>query len=112
IFTLAMSTPVLSDLTRTFTLKSTTRFTGTRTFIVRAPSERGDARLRTPQDQRMHVVRALIGVHHLEIHQVTRDAELVADSVAAQHVARQAGDVQCLAARIALHDRSDLDGRR
>ena len=37
IFTLAMSTPVLSDLTRTFTLKSTTRLTGTRTFMLVAP---------------------------------------------------------------------------
>src|SRR5207253_6040647 len=33
IFTLASSTPVPSLLTRTLTLKSTTRFTGTRTFI-------------------------------------------------------------------------------
>ena len=37
ILTLAMSTPVLSDLTRTFTLKSTTRLTGTRTFMLVAP---------------------------------------------------------------------------
>ena len=33
IFTLASSTPEPSDLTRTFTLKSTTRFTGTRIFM-------------------------------------------------------------------------------
>src|SRR6185369_5016847 len=33
IFTLARSTPEPSDLTRTFTLKSTTRFTGTRIFM-------------------------------------------------------------------------------
>ena len=33
IFTLASSTPVPSGLTRIFTLKSTTRFTGTRIFI-------------------------------------------------------------------------------
>src|SRR5262245_56173000 len=41
-----------------------------------------------------------------------RDAELVADAVAAEHVARDARDLQLLAARIALHDRRDLDGRR
>ena len=33
ILTLASSTPEPSALTRTFTLKSTTRFTGTRTFM-------------------------------------------------------------------------------
>ena len=60
----------------------------------------------------MHVVRAFVGVDHLEVHQVARDAELVADAVAAQHVARHAGDVQRLAAGVALHDRGDLDRRR
>src|SRR5262249_42717 len=35
ILTLASSTPDPSALTRTFTLKSTTRLTGTRTFILR-----------------------------------------------------------------------------
>ena len=33
ILTFAVSTPLLSALTRTLTLKSTTRFTATRTFI-------------------------------------------------------------------------------
>src|SRR5690606_6198950 len=48
IFTLAMSTPLWSLLTRTFTLKSTTRLTGTRIFIGGSPlgirRERGDYR--------------------------------------------------------------------
>ena len=39
IFTLARSMPVLSGLTRTFTFASTTRFTGTNTFM-RTPSQR------------------------------------------------------------------------
>jgi hypothetical protein len=42
IFTLARSTPLPSGLTRTLTLKSTTRLTGTRIFI--ACERRGNAR--------------------------------------------------------------------
>ena len=38
IFTFAMSTPLPSDLTRTFTLKSTTRFTGTNSFMLSSNS--------------------------------------------------------------------------
>jgi hypothetical protein len=49
--------------------------------------EAGD---RAPEDQRMHVVRALVGVDHFEVDHVARNAELVADAVAAQHVARRA----------------------
>src|SRR5215813_1150917 len=41
ILTLASSTPDPSDLTRILTLKSTTRFTATRTFIPREASPRG-----------------------------------------------------------------------
>ena len=52
----------------------------------------------------MDVVRALVGVDHLEVDQVARDAELVADAVAAHHVARHAGDVERLAAGVALED--------
>ncbi len=46
----------------------------------------------------MHVVRALVGVHHLEVDHVARDAELIRDAIAAQHVAGGAGDVERLAA--------------
>mmetsp|Transcript_41417 Transcript_41417/g.97041 ORF Transcript_41417/g.97041 Transcript_41417/m.97041 type:complete len:470 (+) Transcript_41417:1594-3003(+) len=75
-------------------------------------SERGDASLRAAQNQRVDVVRALIGVHDLQVDEVAGDAELVADAIAAEHVAREAGDVQALAAAVALHDGRDLDGRR
>ncbi len=60
----------------------------------------------------MHVVRPLVGVHHFQIDDVADDAELVRNPVAAQHVARRAGDVERLAAGIALHDRGDLRRRR
>ena len=40
------------------------------------------------------------------------DAELVADAVAAHHVARHARDVERLAARVAFQDRRDLDRER
>ena len=68
--------------------------------------------MRAAQDQRVDVVRAFVGVDHFEVHQVARHAELVADAVAAHHVARQAGDVERLAAVVALEDRGDLDRGR
>ena len=43
IFTLASSTPEPSDLTRTLTLKSTTRFTGTRIFMSHPLGEKARA---------------------------------------------------------------------
>src|SRR3546814_20026645 len=61
--------------------------------------------LRPAQDQRVHVVRAFVRVDHLEIDQMAGDAELVGNTVAAQHVARQAGHIPRLAEHIALHDR-------
>src|SRR5438045_9117673 len=61
------------------------------------------------EDQRMDVVRALVGVHDFEVDEVPDDAELVRDAVAAEHVARHACDVERLAARIPFHDRRDLD---
>ena len=56
----------------------------------------------------MHVVRAFVGVHHLQVHQVAGHAVFVADAVAAHHVAGHAGDVQRLAAAVALEDAGDL----
>src|SRR5687767_12190853 len=70
-----------------------------------------DPRDGAPQDQGVDVVRALVGVHHLEVHHVADDAELIRDAVAAEHVARRAGDVERLAARVPLHDRGDLHRR-
>ena len=52
-----------------------------------------DAGDRAPQDQRVDVVRAFVGVDHLQVDQVARDAELVADAVATHHVARQPAGV-------------------
>ena len=43
---------------------------------------------------------------------MTDHAEFIGDAVAAEHVARHAGDVQRLAAGIALHDRGDFHCRR
>src|SRR3989344_8758882 len=64
--------------------------------------ERSNPSLRTAQNQRVHIVRAFVGVHHFQIHQVAGHTKLVADAVAAHHVARQAGNVQRLAAAVAL----------
>ena len=60
----------------------------------------------------MDVVCAFVGVHHLEVDHVPHHAELVADAVAAHHVAGGAGDLERLAAAVALHDAGELDRRR
>src|SRR5579862_6410973 len=73
--------------------------------------ERLDARLRAAEDEGMDVVRALVGVDRLEVQDVADHAELVGDAVAAMHVAGDAGDIQCLAAIVALQQRDHL-GRR
>src|ERR1700679_1113421 len=64
--------------------------------------------LRSAENQGMNVVRAFIGVHHLEIHDVPNDAIFIGDAVAAQHVARKARNLQRLAAGISLHDGSNF----
>ena len=53
-----------------------------------------NASLRTPQNQRVNVVRAFVGVDHFQVHQVPGHAIFIADAVAAHHVARQAGNVE------------------
>src|SRR6218665_1909925 len=85
-----------------------------RVDALSSPSVRkgGDAGDGASQDQRMHVMRAFVGVDHFQVHQVARQAEFVADAVASHHVARQAGDVQRLAATVALDDGGGLDGGR
>ena len=50
--------------------------------------------LRTPQNQRMNVMRAFVGVHHFEVHQMTRHIKLVRDAITAQHITRQTRHVQ------------------
>ena len=76
------------------------------------PNFRFGLPLRPAEDQRMHVVRPLVGVHHFQIDDVADDAELVRNAVAAQHVTRRAGDVERLAAGVAFHDRGDFRRRR
>ena len=56
----------------------------------------------------MNIVRAFVGVHDLQIHQMARDAVFVGDAVAAVHIARDACNLQRLAATVALHDRGDF----
>jgi len=60
------------------------------------------------QDESMDVVCAFVRVDGLEVHDVPDDVVLVADAVAAQHVAALAGDVQRLAARVALQQGDHL----
>ena len=52
----------------------------------------------------MHVVRAFIGVDRLQVRGVAHHLELGLDAVAAMHVARDAGDIERLAAIVALDD--------
>ena len=53
----------------------------------------------------MHVMRALIGIHRLQIDHVAHHREGVGNAVAAMHVTRRAGDIQRLAAIVALDKR-------
>src|SRR6476659_2817417 len=80
--------------------------------MFRSSAECLDAGDGAAEDQRVDVVRAFVGIDHLEVDDMADHAELVRDAVAAEHVARGAGDVERLAAGIALHDRSDVGGRR
>ena len=56
----------------------------------------------------MDVVGAFIGVDHFQVDQVAGHAVLVADAVAAEHVAGHARDIQGLAAAVAFHHRGDF----
>ncbi len=58
----------------------------------------------------MDVVGALVGVDRFQVHHVADDVVLVANPVAAVHVARLPGDLERLAAGIALHQRDHLRG--
>ncbi len=56
-------------------------------------------------------MRALVGVHGLEVRRMAHHVILDLDAVAAVHVTRHAGDIQRLAAVVALDDR-DHFGRK
>ena len=56
----------------------------------------------------MHIMRALVGIHRLEVHHVAHDVIFLGNAVAAMHVARGTGDVQCLATAVALDQRDVL----
>src|ERR1700683_3001793 len=58
--------------------------------------ERRDTGLGAAEDEGVDVVRALIGVHGFQIHQVGDAVVFVDDAVAAVHVARSARDVERL----------------
>jgi hypothetical protein len=59
--------------------------------------ERGNAGLGAAEDQRMHVVRAFVGVHGFEIEHVSYDVKFIDNTVGAVHVSRHPRDVQRLA---------------
>ena len=61
-------------------------------------AERGDARLRAPEDECMHVVRAFVGVHRFQVQHVANDVELVDDAVAAGLVRLAVGRAAAAAA--------------
>src|SRR5262249_1390721 len=61
-----------------------------------------NARLRAPEDQRVNVVCAFVSIDGLQIAQHAHHVKFVRDAVAAVDVARQAGDVERLAAIVAL----------
>ena len=61
-------------------------------------TERLDPRLSPAEDQRMDIMRTFIGVDDFEVNEMANHPVFVADAVAAEHIARQPGDVQRLAA--------------
>src|SRR5258706_1551121 len=62
-------------------------------MMVLSVGESGNARLRAPEDQRMHIVRGFVSVDGLEVHHVAVDLEFIRDAVAAGHVARDPPDL-------------------
>ena len=58
----------------------------------------------------MDIMRALVGVYNLQVHEVSDHAELVGDAVAPEHVARRARRLQRFAAGVSLQDRGNLGG--
>ena len=60
---------------------------------------------RAPEDERVNIVRALVRIHRFEIGEVAHDAECGRNPIGAEHVARQAGDIERLARVVALDER-------
>ena len=56
----------------------------------------------------MHIVRALVGVDRFQIYHVAHHVELVGDTICSKHIARDAGDIERLTARIAFDDRGNF----
>ena len=56
------------------------------------------------QDQGVDIVRAFVSVYRLQVHTVTNDVVLIADTVAAERIAANACNVQRFAAVIALDE--------
>src|SRR5690606_37896082 len=77
-------------------------------FISGKGADAGD---RAAEDQRVDVVRALIGVHRLEIHGVADHMIFGRDAVAAMHVARGPRDIERLAAIVALQEADPIGGK-
>src|SRR4051812_34645248 len=71
-------------------------------------AESRNAGLGTAEDQRVDVVRALVSVDGLQIDQMADDVILVVDAVAAVYVAGEPGDIERLAAIVALEHRNRL----
>src|SRR6056297_3337773 len=67
-------------------------------------------RLLASEDEGVNVVRALVGVHRLEVRHVPEDVVVLLDAVAAVHVARCPRDVERLAAVVALDERDEFGG--
>src|SRR5687767_8750492 len=82
--------------------------TSKRTALSTLIRERRDAGLSPPENQRMDIMGAFVGIDDLEIDEMADHAEFVDDAVAAEHVASIARDRQRLAARIAFQHRGDL----
>jgi hypothetical protein len=55
------------------------------------------------------IMRALVGIHHLKINHVPDHTILIADPITPQHVTRRAGDIECFATGVALHDGGNLN---
>src|SRR3712207_7520847 len=74
-----------------------TLFPYTTLFRSNPPSvERVNSRLRTAQNQRVDVVRALVGIDRLEVRHDPHDMEFIGDAVAAMHVASDARNIEGL----------------
>ena len=72
---------------------------------ARVRGESGDARDLPPQDQRVNVVRALVGVHGLQVAHVPEDVVLVRYAVPPEHVPRGPRDLERPPAAVPLDQR-------